>query len=151
MSFVAIGWQSSAFTSWNWSSGGSEEILQHPGFHVMAVRWLNMPQCVEVVQKRGCNMALYAIPPINTARAGSKMVHGLKRNKDSTPDQSQPSKHPFTNADRHIAHGGFANKVWAKRSAGKCLRNYQQGLKARLCACTQIHQQSAWLTSNFTL
>lgn len=144
MSFVAIGWQSSAFTSWNWSSGGSEEILQHPSFHVMAVRWLNMPQCVEVVQKRGRN--------INTARAGSKILRWMVSRGIKTPHQiNQPSKHLFTTADRHIGRGGFANKVWAKRSAGKRLRNYQQGLKARLCACTQIHQQSAWLISNFTL
>lgn len=92
MSFVAIGWQSSAFTSWNWSSGGSEEILQHPGFHVMAMRWLNMPQCVEVVQKRGCNMALYAIPPINTARAGSKILRCTVSRGIKTPRQINHSQ-----------------------------------------------------------
>lgn len=69
MSFAVIGWQSSAFTSWNWSRGGSEEILQHVGFHVMAM-CCSMCHRVEMGPKKGAKMLYYS-------KAEAPRVHQL--------------------------------------------------------------------------
>lgn len=131
MSFAVIGWQCSAFTSWNWSRGGSEEILHHVGFHVMAMcysmcHWVRKGSQI-VVRLQG-RRSRY---PSTLGNAESKSWMSLDSGEIKTPWW-------ITHIWAGIAvpqlsdisfHGHFANKAWSQRQrpSGKCLWNDERG------------------------
>lgn len=151
VSFAVIGWQSSAFTSWNWSWGGSEEILQHVGFHVMAMccrmchtgwKWVRKGDITWYYSKAEApdihqHWQLLNLKNLEVSR--------LEGNKETLADQSQPSRHPFTTADWHIVlwslcEQGLISKTGV-RPAGKCLWNYQRGARS-MSACKHTNVSS---------
>lgn len=164
VSFAVIGWQSSAFTSWNWSWGGSEEILQHVGFHVMGHVLLNVPHWVEMGQKRGYNVVLFQSrsprypSALATAESKNLEVSSLEGNKEK-PWQINHSQAgiPLPQLTDISFYGRFANKVWSQRQAWDPLGNAcgitkeEQEASVRVCvhtnaACSQLEQ---YLTSYF--
>lgn len=159
VSFAVIGWQSSAFTSWNWSWGGSEEIMQHVGFHVMAMCCSMCHTGWKWVRKGGYNVVLFQSRSLRypsalaTAESKNLEVSGLEGNKETLADQSQPSRHPFTTADWHIVlwslcQQGLISKS-GMRPAGKCLWNYQRGARS-MSACMHTNASSSQLKQYLT-
>lgn len=149
VSFAVIGWQSSAFTSWNWSLEGIEEILQHVGFHVMAMCcWMCHTGCKWVRKKGSYNVVLFQSRspryPSALATAESKtwryrVSRGIKK-----PWQINHSQagNPLPQLTDISFYGRFANKVWSQRQAWDPLGNAcgitKEELEAWVRACTQM-------------
>lgn len=148
VSFDVIGWQSSAFTSWNWSWGGSEEILQHVGFHVMAMCCWMCHTGWKWVRKGGYNVVLFQSRspryPSALATAESKTWRNRVSRGIKKPWQINHSQAgiPLPQLTDISFYGRFANKVWSQRQAWEPLGNAcgitKEELEARVRACTQM-------------
>lgn len=123
MSFAVIGWQSSALTSWNWSWGASEEILQHVGFHVMAM-CCSACQWVEIGQKKRSQsvVPLDGRSPrypstLETAKSKTwryRVSRGIKKHWQINHGWAGI---PLTQLIDISFYGHFAHKVWSQRQA----------------------------------
>lgn len=138
MSFAVIGWQSSAFTSWNCSWGGSEEILPHVGFYVMAMfcsvcHWVEMGQEKKVQNEKNEKTHSKAEKPhiVLHSTIHSWISRGIKKPWQINHRQAGTPLPQLTD----IFHGRFANKVWSQRQAWDPLGN--------ACGITK-EEQEAW-------
>lgn len=153
VSFDVIGWQSCAFTSWNWSRGGSEE---HVGFHVMTMchwmchtgwKWLRKGDVM-------CYHLLCYSSAMAKAESKNLEVWSLKGNKETMANQSQSSRHPFTTPDWHIilwqlCRHGLISKT-GMRPVGKCLWNCRGGAKI-MGVCMNVNASRIHLYQCLTL
>lgn len=148
VSFAVIGWQRSAFTSWNWSWGGSEEILQHVGFHVMAMCCSMCHTGWKWVRKRGYNVVLFQSRSTgySTVLATAESItwrYQLSRGiKNPWQINHSQAGIPLPQLTDILFYGRFANKVWSQRQAWDPLGNAcgitKEELEAWVHVCTQM-------------
>lgn len=125
LSFAVIGWQDSAFTSWNWSWGGKW------GDDCSMLAPMLWPCAVEYATFGGngsenwiCCGSFPKEKPQISIRTGNCWIRnlevsGLKENKGTLADQSQPSRRPLTMADWHIVSWSLCQQGLILNS-GRC-------------------------------
>lgn len=145
VSFAVIGWQSSAFTSWNWSWGGSEEILQHVGFHVMAMccrmchtgwKWVRKGDITWYYSKAEAPDIHQHWQLLNLKTWKYLVSRGIK--KPWRINRSQAGI-PLPQLTDISFYGRFVNRVWSQRQAWDPLGN--------ACGITK-EELEAWVRAN---
>ena len=142
VSFDVIGWQSCAFTSWNWSRGGSEE---HVGFHVTTMCHWMCHTGWKWAEKRGCNVVPVVLlfirrwHKLNQKSWRYEVSRGIKKPWQINHSQAGIPSPLLTDIS---FYGSFASEVWSQRQAWGPLGNacgiVKEELKSWECAWTQM-------------